>query len=93
MPYQSSGGRRNNVQLGVGQSIWAGTPPPAIPERVLDGIPGCLTWAALLLSVVGAVAFPRALLIFALAVALYSAIRFLLTGIAAINGLRIMRQW
>ncbi len=93
MPYQSGGGRRNNVQLGVGQSIWAGTPPPAIPERALDGIPGCLTWTALLLCVIGAVAFPRGLLVFALAVALYSAFRFLLTGIAAINGLRIMRRW
>ena len=93
MPYQSSGGRRNNVQLGVGQSIWAGTPPPAIPERALDGIPGCLTWMALLLSVIGAVAFPRALLVFALAVALYSAFRFLLTGIAAVIGLRMMRRW
>ena len=93
MPYQSSGGRRNNVQLGVGQSIWAGTPPPAIPERALDGIPGCLTWMALLLSVIGAVAFPRALLVFALAVALYSAFRFMLTGIAAGLGLRMIRRW
>lgn len=93
MPYQSSGGRRNNVQLGVGQSIWAGTPPAAIPERVLDGIPGCLTWMALLLTVVGAVAFPRELLVIALAVALYSAFRFLLAGIGAMLGLRTMRQW
>ena len=52
MPYQSSGGRRNNVQIGVGRSVWAGTPPPAIPERTLDGIPGCLAWIALLLSIV-----------------------------------------
>ncbi len=93
MPYQSSGGRRNNVQLGVGQSIWAGTPPPAIPERALDGIPGCLTWTALLLSVIGAVAFPHALLVFAIAVAIYSAVRFLLTGIAALMGLRMIRRW
>ena len=93
MPYQSSGGRRNNVQLGVGQSIWAGSPPPAIPERVLDGIPGCLTWIALLLSVVGAVAFPRALLIFAISVALYSAFRFVLTGFAAVLGLRMIHRW
>lgn len=93
MPYQSSGGRRNNVQLGVGQSIWAGTPPTAIPERVLDGIPGCLTWMALLLTVVGAVAFPRSLLVIAIVVALYSAFRFLLAGIAAMLGLRTMRQW
>ncbi|MEP7292014.1 MAG: hypothetical protein ABI835_09530, partial [Chloroflexota bacterium] len=93
MPYQSSGGRRNNVQLGVGQSIWAGSPPPAIPERALDGIPGCLTWLALLLSVIGAVAFPRTMLLFAIAVVLYSSFRFLLTGIAAVIGLRTIRRW
>lgn len=93
MPYQSSGGRRNNVQLGVGQSIWAGSPPPAIPERALDGIPGCLTWLALLLSVVGAVAFPRAMLVFALLVMLYASFRFLLTGIAAVIALRQIRRW
>ncbi len=93
MPYQSSGGRRNNVQLGVGQSIWAGTPPAAIPERVLDGIPGCLTWITLLLSVIGAVAFPRVLLIIAVAVALYSALRFLVSGIANVRGLRLIKRW
>ncbi len=93
MPYQSNGGRRNNVQLGVGQSIWAGTPPPAIPERVLDGIPGCLTWITLLLSVIGAVAFPRVLLIIAIGFALYSALRFILSGIGNVMGLRITRRW
>jgi cellulose synthase/poly-beta-1,6-N-acetylglucosamine synthase-like glycosyltransferase len=93
VPYQSSGGRRNNVQLGVGQSIWAGTPPPAIPERVLDGILGFITWSALLLCVIGAVAFPRTLLLVAVVVALYSAFRFMLTGIAAVIGLGKIKRW
>lgn len=93
MPYQSSGGRRNNLQLGVGQSIWAGSAPTAIPERVFDGLPGCLTWLALLMSVVGAVAFPRVLLLIAVALALYSAVRFLLAGVANVMGLRKIRQW
>jgi hypothetical protein len=93
VPYKSSGGRRNNVQLGVGQSIWAGTPPPAIPERVLDGIPGCLAWLALLLSIVCAVVFPRALLVVAVLVAFYAAFRFLLAGIANYMGLRKIRAW
>lgn len=93
MPYQSSGGRRNNVQLGVGQSIWAGTPPPAIPERVFDGIPGCLAWATLLLCVIMAVAFPRALLWIAVLTALYSASRFALAGIANTMGLRKIKRW
>ncbi len=93
MPYQSTGGRRNNVQLGVGQSIWAGTPPPAIPERLLDGIPGCLAWVALLFCIAGAVAFPRAILVVAVLLAFYSALRFLLSGIANIIGLRRIHQW
>lgn len=93
MPYQSSGGRRNNVQLGVGQSIWAGTPPPAIPERVLDGIPGFLAWLALLLCVAAAVAFPRTLLIIAVAFAVYNAIRFALAGIANVIGMKQIKKW
>ena len=93
MPYQSSGGRRNNVQIGVGRSVWAGTPPPAIPERTLDGIPGCLAWIALLLSIVSALAFPRALLLVAALIGFYSAIRFLFAGIANVMGLRKIKQW
>jgi len=93
VPYQTNGGRRNNVQLGVGQSIWAGRAPSAIPERVFDGLPGCITWLALLLSIVGALAFPRALLIFAVALALYSTFRFVLAGAANFLGLRKIRQW
>ncbi|MGQ9910720.1 MAG: hypothetical protein ACUVS2_17990 [Candidatus Flexifilum sp.] len=93
MPYQSGGGRRNNVQLGVGQSIWAGTPPAAIPERTLDGIPGCLALIALALSIVLAVAFPYLLLVIVVAVASYSALRFLLAGIANFIGLRQIKRW
>jgi hypothetical protein len=93
VPYQSSGGRRNNVQLGVGQSIWAGSPPPAIPERVLDGIPGCAAWLALLLSVALAVVFPRFMLLIGVSVAFYSAIRFAMAGIANVIGLRRIKEW
>lgn len=93
MPYQSSGGRRNNVQIGVGHSVWAGTPPPAIPERTLDGIPGCLAWIALLFSIVCAIAFPRALLLIAALLGFYSAVRFLFAGIANVMGLRNIREW
>jgi cellulose synthase/poly-beta-1,6-N-acetylglucosamine synthase-like glycosyltransferase len=93
VPYQSGGGRRNNVQIGVGHSIWAGTPPPAIPERVFDGIPGCLAWVALLFSVASAVAFPRFILAVAVAFAFYSAVRFLLAGFANVMGLRRIKKW
>jgi len=93
LPYQSSGGRRNNVQLGVGQSIWAGSPPPAIPERILDGIPGFLAWLALLLCVAMAVAFPRTMLLIAILLAAYTAFRFLLAGIANVIGMRRIKAW
>lgn len=93
MPYQSNGGRRNNVQLGVGRSVWAGTPPPAIPERTLDGIPGCLAWLALLFAIISALAFPRMLLLVAALLGFYSAVRFLFAGIANVMGLRKIREW
>lgn len=93
MPYRSSGGRRNNVQIGVGRSVWAGTPAPAIPERVLDGIPGFLAWAALLFSIASAVAFPRFVLTIAAVLGFYSSIRFLFAGIANIMGLRRIHTW
>jgi len=93
VPYQTSGERRNNVQVGVGQSLWAGSPPPAISERVLDGIPGCLAWIALLFSIASAIAFPRFILLVAVLVAFYSAVRFLMAGIANFIGLRKIRHW
>lgn len=93
MPYQSSGGRRNNVQFGVGHSVWGGSPPPPVSERTLDGIPGCAAWIALLLSLVAAVAFPYAILILAVLLGVYSAIRFLFAGIANFMGLRRVKAW
>jgi hypothetical protein len=93
VPYQSSGGRRNNVQIGVGRSVWAGAPQPAIPERALDAIPGCLAWVALLFSIASAIAFPRVLLLIAALLGFYSAVRFLFAGIANVMGLRKIREW
>lgn len=93
MPYQSSGGRRNNVQIGVGRSVWGGTLPAPISERALDGIPGCLAWIALLLSVAGAIAFPQVILALAALLGFYSAVRFFFAGVANFMGLRLIRQW
>lgn len=93
VPYQSSGGRRNNVQIGVGRSVWGGAPPAPISERALDGIPGCLAWIALFLSIAGAIAFPYIILIAAVALSFYSAIRFFFAGIANFIGLRYIRHW
>ena len=93
MPYQSGGGRRNNVQLGVGRSVWAGAPPAPISERALDGIPGCLAWLTLLLSVVAVIAVPWFILILAALIGLYSAVRFFFAGIANMRGLRLIKEW
>ena len=93
MPYRSNGDRRNKVQIGVGWSLWGGTPPPPIPERVLDAIPGFLVWVALFFCIASAVAFPRTLLLIAALVGIYSALRFLLAGIANFIGLRQISQW
>jgi hypothetical protein len=92
VPY-SGEERRNNVQMGVGRSLWSGAPPPPIPERALDGIPGCLAWLALLFCVASALAFPRVLLTIAAVLGAYSAVRFLLAGIANWMGLRKIREW
>ncbi|MCA9890104.1 MAG: hypothetical protein KC546_17115 [Anaerolineae bacterium] len=91
MPYRTSGDRRNNVQ--IGSSAWGGLPPTPIPERVLDGIPGFLTWFALLFCVASAVAFPRTLLSLAALVGTYTSVRFLLAGYANMRGLRLINQW
>jgi hypothetical protein len=93
MPYRSSGNRRNSVQFGVGRSIWSGSPPPAIPEQVLDGIPGFLAWLALLLTVAGAVLRPRAVIAIATGLAFYSSLRFAFGAVANIVGLRRIRRW
>lgn len=93
VPYRSFWDRRNKVQLGAGPSMWGGTPPTPIPERVLDGIPGFLVWFALLFCVASAVAFPRTLLLIAALVGFYSALRFLIAGFANRRGLRLIRKW
>jgi len=93
VPYQSSGGRRKNVQIGVGWSLSGGSPPPPIPELVFDGIPGFLAWLALLFCIASAVAFPRTLLAIAAAVGMYSALRFLMASIANYIGLKQIKQW
>jgi hypothetical protein len=48
---------------------------------------------ALLLSIACAIAFPRALLFVAVLVTCYTALRFLLAGVANVMGLRKIRQW
>ena len=81
------------MQIGVGPSVWGGSAPPPVTERALDGIPGCLAWVALLLSLTAAVAYPYVILILAVLLGLYSALRFLFAGIANVMGLRQIKAW
>jgi len=92
VPYTSNN-RKHQQHSDIGRSLWGGAPLPPIPERVLDGIPGFLAWLALLLSIASAVAFPLTLMLTAALVALYSAIRFLLAGIANGRGIRKIQMW
>lgn len=92
VPYTSNN-RHNKRHSDVGRSIWGGAPLPPIPERVLDGIPGFIAWFALLYSIASAVAFPRTLMLVAALIALYSAIRFLVAGVANGLGIRKIKQW
>jgi hypothetical protein len=92
VPYRSDDNRRNSVQVGAGWSLWGGTPPPPIPERVLDGIPGFLAWLALLISIASAVAFPRTVLLIAAIIGFYSAVRFVIAAIANFYGLRLIKR-
>lgn len=84
--------QRNKAQLGTAWSLWGTTPPPPIPERVLDGIPGFLAWFAFLFSIASAVAFPRTLLLIAALLGTYTAIRFFLAAIANLIGLEKIQE-
>ncbi len=92
MPYRPNNKRQRNQQNDPGSSVWGSAPPP-IPERILDGIPGFLAWFSFFFCVASAVAFPRVLLLIAATLGFYSAIRFLLAGIANVRGLREIAEW
>lgn len=79
--------------MGVGRSLWGGSPPPPIPERVLDGIPGLAAWFALFFSVICAVAFPRLLMLVAALLAAYTALRFVFAAYSNLRGMRLIKQW
>jgi len=93
VPYQSVGNRRNSVQFGVGRSVWIGTRPAGVPERVLDMIPGGLAWLALVVVIIGAYVAPLAAVLGAGLLAFYSAVRFTFAGAANLLGLRKIKQW
>jgi hypothetical protein len=92
VPYLSGGNRRGGGQFGLGHSAGSGAPPPAIPELVFDGVPGFLAWLSLLLTIAGAVSNPLAMLWVGALLAAYLALRNVLATIAAIRGLRLIKE-
>jgi hypothetical protein len=62
-------------------------------QRWFDAIPGGLAWLGLALTIMGAYAAPSAVIGIAALLALYVAARFVLAGIAAVWGLRLIRRW
>ncbi|HVO43317.1 MAG TPA: hypothetical protein VMT34_11870 [Aggregatilineales bacterium] len=93
MPYQVNGTRRSSVQFGVGRTVWVGSPAPAVPEMVLDGLPGFIAWLSLLFVIVGSIQIPTVIFVLATAVAMYNAGRMALAGIANLMGLRYINRW
>lgn len=64
-----------------------------LPTRVLDSIPGALAWLALILIVVGAVREPRWVLAVTALLGLYTAVRFVLAGVANAMAMRRIARW
>ncbi len=93
MPLLSGGGRHTNAGPGVRQRPRSTYPPSRVPQRLLDGIPGLVAWLALLVSLALAFLAPYVILALASLIGLYSALRFLLAGIANFIGLRRIRAW
>lgn len=93
MPYKSRGSRRSNVQFGVGPSVYSGVAPTRIPESLLDAIPGALAWISLVVVIIGAIYAPLLMMLGAALLGLYSALRFVLAGVANVIGLRRVKAW
>lgn len=93
MAYPFGGNRRGSLSLGKRRTWTRVGRPLAIPERLLDMIPGGLAWAGLAIVVAGAVAAPLALVSSAALLSLYVAVRFALAGAANLWGLIMIRRW
>lgn len=75
------------------RSARLGSEPPVIVERLLDGIPGWLAWASLVLVVVGSVLAPWTVFTVAAVIGAYMAARMLLAALANVVGLRRITAW
>jgi hypothetical protein len=65
----------------------------AVNTRYLDLIPGGLAWLALGAVILGAIYAPADVIVGVALLACYSAVRFVLAGIANLYGLRLIRRW
>ncbi|MDX1995741.1 MAG: glycosyltransferase family 2 protein [bacterium] len=63
------------------------------PERLLDSVPGLLTWLTFAVCVIVSLVAPLDLFTIAAIVSFYSCIRFLLAATANLTGLRYIREW
>jgi Glycosyl transferase family group 2 len=81
------------------RAMWRSTPraqqavTPVGGRRVLDGIPGLLAWASLILVSVGAVFAPWVVFTVAAVIGGYMSLRVLVAAITNIVGLRLIRRW
>lgn len=83
----------SNIQAGAkSRSDWTHQPHSPLTQWMLDAIPGCIAWVALIFCIVSAVIYPRVMLLIATLVAAYSALRFLLAGFTNLIGTRRIKQ-
>lgn len=88
MPYEPRRTRRTSLQFGATPTVYAESTPLRLSERMLDAIPGALAWGSLALVVVGALYAPLLMMTGAALLAMYSAGRFALAGLAFLIGLK-----
>ncbi len=93
MTSQPSRSRHNTSSIRSNNRIAISTPTSRIYTRVLDGLPGCVAWIAIVSAILGAVFFPTIILFVAVGFASYSAVRFFVAGYASIIGNRRIKQW
>lgn len=64
-----------------------------LSPRILDSLPGIMTWLVILVTIVGSILFPQTLFLCAALFGIYAGMRFFLAGIASIIGIHHIQQW
>lgn len=93
MPYPSVGNRRSLRVLNTERLVGGHAVPDSRVARVVDMVPGGLAWVAFVVIGIGAYAAPMTVMTAAVLLALYSAARFALAGVAQWHGLRQVTRW